>query len=221
MGSIEELHLASRFPLDRIELCSSLEIGGTTPSQALVEEAVKMGLETHVLIRPRAGDFNYTDKEVSLMKREISTMLELGAKGVVFGLSTEEGVLDSNQELVDLANSLELECTFHRAFDFIEDQRFALEMLVQMGFDRILMSGGVEDRAAALNGCVKQAAGRIQVMVGGGVNSSNLGEFIDAGVDAVHFSGVHWGEDTLKGMGKEFSTDADKLESMFNVLKTV
>lgn len=221
VGSIDELETIKETPIDRIELCSALEIGGITPSLALIEEAVNSGLETHVLIRPRAGDFCYSKREINLMKSDIQLAAESGVKGVVFGiLDRNDSVTERNEELALLAKSYDLICTFHRAFELAKDQNDALKQLIEIGFDRILTSGGIKsNRVQKLTELVELANDKIEIMVGGGVNSTNVAALVDTGVNAVHFSVRKWQAESNKGMGRNFSPDPDKLNSILEALK--
>ncbi len=221
IASIEELEAIEETSIDRIELCSALEIGGITPSLALIEEAVNSGLETHVLIRPRGGDFYHSKREINLMKSEIQLAAESGIKGVVFGILTNDlKVTRPNEELALLAKSYDLNCTFHRAFEFVKDQERALQQIIHMGFDRLLTSGGPESqRIDHLLGLMHHAKGQIEIMVGGGVNSSNVVSLAKTGVNAVHFSVRKWLAESNKGMGRNSCFDPNKLNSILDALK--
>ncbi|NYF78163.1 copper homeostasis protein CutC [Granulicella arctica] len=157
----------------RIELCSALSEGGLTPSHGLIRDAVLLsGLPIHGLVRPRGGDFLYSDAEVAIMREDIVHMKSLGVSGVVLGLLKEDGSVDRErtQELVRLARPLEV--TFHRAFDSTPSLEQALEDVIATGCDRLLTSGGQPDvvtGAASLAKLVAQAAGRIEIAIGGGL----------------------------------------------------
>jgi copper homeostasis protein len=143
------------------------------------------------MIRPRGGDFLYSDIEFAQMRHDIIFARECGADGVVFGLLTAEGDVDveRTRELVELARPME--CTFHRAFDVAREPLRALEDVIATGCRRILTSG---QRATAIEGVgllgelVRAAAGRIEIMAGSGVNPANAREIAATGVDALHFS---------------------------------
>ena len=157
----------------RIELCSALSEGGLTPSHGLIREAVlSSGLPIHGLIRPRGGDFLYSDPEVAIMREDIVHMKSLGVAGVVLGLLKADGSIDRDrtQELVRIARPLKV--TFHRAFDSTPSLEQALEDVISTGCDRLLTSGGQRDvvtGADSLSILVAQAAGRIEVAIGGGL----------------------------------------------------
>lgn len=181
----------------RIELCSLLEVGGITPSYGLiatVREAVQIPI--HVLIRPRTGGFVYTEGELSIIERDIDAVGELKCEGVVIGCLTAEGRVDTirTQALVRRARRWGITVTFHRAFDDLVDQLEGLEDVVSTGCDRILTSGGrqsVADPAAKarMKALVDQAAGRIKVMPGAGINVDNVASIVEeTDVDEVHAS---------------------------------
>jgi copper homeostasis protein len=164
---------------DRIELCSALSEGGLTPSHALIREAVrKSHLPVYPILRPRGGNFVYTDSEFDLMAGDLRNSLQLGVSGFVIGLLTEAGSIDleRTKRLVALAGPLEV--TFHRAFDCAKDLPQALEDVISTGCERLLSSGGapnVLEGAAMLAHLVAQSAGRLRVAVGGGLRLQSAG----------------------------------------------
>ena len=184
---------AQRGGAHRVELCDNLLEGGTTPSAGCIKIArrgLKIGLQ--VIIRPRGGDFLYTEEELDVMREDIRIAKDLGADGVVIGCLTSEGEIDQahTAELLSLAHPLNV--TFHRAFDMCRDPHRALEDLVGLGVDRVLTSG---QEASCLEGMdliaslQKQAAGRIIVMPGGGITTRNIQRLVAAtGVAEVHLS---------------------------------
>lgn len=164
----------------RVELCAAIPEGGTTPSYGeMVVTRKLIGIKMNVIIRPRAGDFLYSDIEFEAMKEDIKMAKKAGADGVVFGCLTKDGDIDieRNRELLKCAEGMST--TFHRAFDVCRAPFKALEEIISLGFDRILTSG---QKANAMMGCdliselVKKAAGRIIIMPGCGVNESNIRE---------------------------------------------
>lgn len=165
---------------DRVELCTNLLEGGTTPSAGsirLARSRLRIGLQ--VMIRPRGGDFCYSATEVETMKLDIDTARKAGAHGIVLGLLKPDGSVDESRtrELAGLARPLNV--TFHRAFDMARDPYEALETLAAIGIDRILTSG---QESSALEGLdlisdlVRKAGDRIVIMPGGGINERNLGK---------------------------------------------
>lgn len=167
---------------DRIELCSGLSEGGLTPSLGLlrsVRSRLKIGV--HVMIRPRSGDFIYSDDDFAIMQQDIMLAAECGATGVVFGLLISAGEIDVDRTrtLVKLARPMEV--TFHRAVDLTRDPVAALEAIVSSGADRVLTSGGEATATlgqARIRQLVGAARGRIGVMVGGGVRAENATQLL-------------------------------------------
>ena len=165
--------IARRTGVERIELCAAPLEGGTTPSAGLIRYARSLpGLRLSVMIRPRGGDFLYTDDEVALMAEEIRLAREYGADGVVFGLLTPAGEVDETRTAQLVREAEGMEVTFHRAFDMTRDSRQALEAVIRTGCRRVLTSGGrntAQEGIGTLRALAAQAAGRIEVMAGSGV----------------------------------------------------
>ncbi len=177
----------------RIELCSDLARGGVTPSAELMAGAIAAtSLPVYVLVRPRAGDFVYSQAEFSEMKRQIEAAKQAGARGVALGVLLADGRVDveRTRELVRLARPMGV--TFHRAFDETTDLDAALEDVIATGADSLLTSGGAAD---VLSGAVKigelarRSAGRIRVIAGAGLRLGNLAEVVRrSGVASLHGS---------------------------------
>ena len=191
--SFESCLTAQQAGAGRIELCGGLAEGGTTPSAGLIQLARKhLTIPFYVMIRPRGGDFLYSDAELDVMRADILMVKTLGADGVVLGVLQADGTVNEvqTQELIDLAKPLPV--TFHRAFDMAHDPLEALEAIIRTGAVRILTSGQQQTAEAGLSTLrqvAKQAAGRIELMAGAGVNAQNAQQLIEAGVDALHLSG--------------------------------
>lgn len=177
--SAEAAGIAAKNGASRVELCESLEIGGVTPSQKMMEQVLKEnpGLCVNVLVRPRGGDFIFSEDEIQTMLKDIRLCKSLGVNGVVIGALRPDGGVDMvcMRRLIEEARPLSI--TFHRAFDECSDVRDCLEDVIALGCDRLLTSGHEKN---ALEGrftiaeLVKQAAGRIIIMVGCGVRPSNI-----------------------------------------------
>jgi copper homeostasis protein len=176
--NVESAKIAHENGADRIELCDGFEVGGTTPNPMNVINTRKfLSSDLFVMIRPRGGDFVYSDTEFEQMKLEISEFKKLNINGFVFGILDENNYIDvkRNTELVNLAKSFP--CTFHRAFDEVEDYEQALEDVISCGFSTILTSGthsNVMDGIDVLKKLVRQAQNRITIMPGGGLRSTNI-----------------------------------------------
>lgn len=193
-ASIEAIRIAKEYSFDRIELCQNLEQGGITPSYGLIEYAQAYGIETHVLIRPRPGGFVYTTDELEVIIREVINCKRSGVKGVVVGALRETGEIDKDvlQEIIEKAGDMDV--TFHRAFDDSIDWKRSLDLLKDLGVERILTSGmasNVEIGTPILKELVKRSENVIEIMAGGGVNANNVAKIVqDVKPDAIHFSGT-------------------------------
>jgi copper homeostasis protein len=190
--SVDACLIAREGGAQRIELCSALSEGGVTPSYALIRRVVEeSGLPVHVLLRPRSGDFVYTDAELDVMREDLKQFRAFGARGVVLGMLRPDGHVDKDltREFVDLAGPLEV--TFNRAFDRTVSLSQALEDVISTGCARVLTSGGKDDVLAGAN-ClsqlVAQSSGRIEITVGGGLRISNALE-VARRTGASHFHG--------------------------------
>lgn len=182
---------AERGGAHRIELCSNLGEGGTTPSAGLIESVrKKVRASLYVLLRPRPGDFCYSQDEFESMKRDLLMAKQLGADGVVFGVLNEDGRVDANKSrcLAELAKPLGT--TFHRAFDMSSDLRQSLEDVIGVGIDRILTSGGeqgAENGAATIARLVDVAQERVKIMIGGGIRETNVRHLMaETGAREIH-----------------------------------
>lgn len=176
---------------DRVELCANLNEDGTTPSAGLIEvtrQNLSIGL--HVLIRPRSGNFCYSEFEFETMKRDVAVARALGADGVVIGLLSTNGAIafEWTRQLVVLARPLSV--TFHRAFDVVTEPLKTLEALVELGIERVLTSGQAHSALAGLRllaQLTEQAAGRISLMPASGINAQNIRQILAAtGVNEIH-----------------------------------
>ena len=183
---------------DRVELCTNLEVGGLTPSEGLISQALERagsGVGVHPLIRPRPGDFAYTDDEVNLLVMQASSAVRQGAPGLIFGALTESGEIDGATvaRVSDITRAInpETELTFHRAFDKTACKRSAMEDLIGHRLDRVMSAGnpsGAGINLEGIRGLVKDSGRRLQVMAGGGLRIGDISALHAAGVDAVHFS---------------------------------
>lgn len=187
----------------RIELCRDLELDGLTPPREWIEEARSIeGLKLHVLIRPVEGGFVYDEPVFDLMREEIRMCRQLGADGVVIGALTQEGDIDVEHLRLLMAEAQGMQVTFHRAFDVCRDPRQSLEDIISLGCDRLLSSGQqptAEQGIPLLRELVKQAAGRIIIMPGAGVNPDNAAKILnETGTKEIHSSARKIGKDGHK-----------------------
>lgn len=167
----------------RVEFCDNLAEGGTTPSYGQIALAKQnLSIEIWPIIRPRGGDFLYSDIEFQLMKEDIKNCKSLNCDGIVTGILKTDGSIDKERtaELIELAKPMKV--AFHRAFDMSNNMEKALEDLIDLGIIRVLTSGGASsaiDGAENLNKLIKQANGRISIMPGAGINENNIQDLID------------------------------------------
>jgi len=221
----------------RIELCAALIEGGLTPSFSLMQQVTKsVKIPVHVMIRPRGGDFLYSDTEFELMKADILHAKKAGAAGVVFGILRSDGSIDRERciELVQLASPMDV--AFHRAFDMTADPFFAMEEIIEIGCNILLTSGHrqtAEDGLELIRELIKRAGNRIQVMAGSGVNASNAVLLYEAGVRCFHFTarkkvggGMRYRNEALQRMGSSadydeyalYVFDGEKVQAVFKAL---
>ncbi|MGE3831643.1 MAG: copper homeostasis protein CutC [Parvibaculaceae bacterium] len=191
---------------DRIELTSALELGGLTPSPALMALAAEARIPVYVMIRPRAGNFVYSPVEEDQMRREIDVVREIGLSGIVIGAMRGNGRLDVEMLSRFVQHAGGLGTTLHRAFDMVSDQFEALEQAVGIGISRILTSGGkprAEDALDRIAALVERAEGRIVIMAGSGLTAYNAPAFLAVpGLREFHAScSVDAGGKDQSGMG--------------------
>jgi len=166
---------------DRIELCSALAVGGLTPSAGLMALAKPPPTPVYAMIRPRPGDFVFSPAELDVMRRDIDAVRAASLAGVVLGASLSDGRLDERMLTKLAGHAAGLGMTLHRAFDLVPDFEEAMAIAAELGFERILTSGGARnapeavDRLAQL---VDLAAGRLSIMPGSGINPDTIGELL-------------------------------------------
>jgi copper homeostasis protein len=193
IDSVEGATAAQQGGAQRVELCANLVEGGTTPSLGTIQQArqaISIGL--NVIIRPRGGDFCYTPTEFAVMRADVLAAKQAGADSVVIGILLPNGRVDMERtaELIALARPMKV--TFHRAIDLCRDSNEALDDLISLGVDRVLTSGRKPtclEGSECIASLVKQSAGRIVVMAGGGITAANIAETLArTGVSEAHFS---------------------------------
>ena len=196
IDNLESLHLAILGGADRIELCSSLALGGLTPSFGFMQRAAALStIPVYAMIRPRQGDFIYDQDDMEAMLLDIKAAAQAGLQGVVFGVLTPQGHINMSQaeRLIATATECNLGVTFHRAIDQCGNVEQALEQIAQLGCERILTSGlaaNVEQGVPMLKQMVEQANGRFAIMAGAGLTADNAVAITQqTGVTQVHLSG--------------------------------
>lgn len=176
----------------RVELCQELSVGGITPSYGLIKQVIDtLSIPVFILIRPRSGNFVYSNLEFDIMKSDIQLCKKLGCSGIVSGVLNKDNTIDieRTKELLELTKPLEF--TFHRAFDCVKNQNEALEQLINLKIDRVLTSGmetSAEKGLRVLKELQVHANGSIILLAGGGISSNNAKKFKDAGLKEIHAS---------------------------------
>lgn len=199
VDSVESAKNAVGGGANRLELCGNLIIGGTTPSFILFQQVRRMTkAKIHVLIRPRFGDFCYNDDEIEVMRREIEYFRDAGADGIVTGVLKPDGTLDGEamrylSEPLKKEKGRDVKVTLHRAFDMCRNPQETLEEAVTLGIRNILSSGQQESAwagRALLKELKEQAAGRIQILAGGGISAEVIERLhSETGITDYHMSG--------------------------------
>ena len=199
--NLESAIIAQENGADRVELCAEINLGGTTPSIEIIKQAkANLSIDIYIMIRPRGGNFVYSKEEFQQIKSEMEIIKKLKVNGFVFGILNDDNSvnIEQNTELVNLAKPIP--CTFHRAFDEVENYAKALEDAISCGFTTILTSGtspNVMEGKEVLKELVLQANIRITIMPGGGLRSNNISK-LDELVNAnfYHSSAITDGSET-------------------------
>ena len=207
IDSVESAVASEQGGAQRVELCGSLIEGGTTPTAGMIAETrerISIGLQ--VMIRPRGGDFFFTEAEHAVMRREVKVAKDLGANGIVIGCLNSDGTInvEHSKALIELARPLNV--TFHRAFNMTRDAFEALDTLIELGVDRILTSGQeptVLEGAELIASLREKAGDRVIILPGGGVTERNLAKIIElTGVAEIHI-----GTRQAVGSGMQFRNE--------------
>ena len=193
VDSIESALAAERAGAHRIELCDNLMAGGTTPSMGMLQVLRKhLGIDINFIVRPRSGDFVYSDFEFQVMKKDIEMAKRYGANGIVVGILKANGEIDLERmrEIIEVSKPLKV--TFHRAFDMTRDPLKSLDSLIDLGLERILTSGQESNAFKGIDlikELVHRSGDRIIIMPGAGINDMNVEEIVNkTGVREVHMS---------------------------------
>lgn len=189
--SLEDSLAAERGGAGRLELCDDLAVGGTTPSPALIAAVkARVRIPVVVMIRPRGGSFVHTTAELDQMRRDIDLAKKLGADALVFGVLDGRSEIDEVRMRELIARAGKTPVAFHRAFDAVANPLTALDLLIDIGISRVLTGGGPTtalDGVETLGALVARAAGRIGILAGGKVRSTNVRAIVDgSGVSEVH-----------------------------------
>ena len=177
---------------DRLELCSALALGGLTPSQALTAAAVQAGVPVHAMVRPRAGDLNYDEDEIALIKNDIARLAELGVSGVVVGAADTGGNLNERALARFRETAKDIAIVLHRAIDLAPDPVAAARIAASLGYDFVLTSGGATsaiDGRLTIGRMVAETRGVLTIVAGGGVTPENAATLVrETGVTQIHAS---------------------------------
>ncbi len=228
--TIEACIQAQAAGVHRIELCDNVGEGGTTPSYGFIKAArEKLNIDLFPMIRPRGGDFLYSDEEFEIMKTDIKLCKQLGCDGVVFGMLNADGTIDKKRmsTLIELAYPLGV--TIHRAFDRTADACQALEDVIEIGCERILTSGqkpNVMDGTELIVKLIQQAGERIIIMPGSGLKSTNVAELATkTGATEFHTSArmnvdskMNYTNNEMKESLKSVSVDEDEVKQIIKLL---
>lgn len=192
-NSLESALNAEKAGADRIELCSELVVGGITPSYGLLKTIrERISIPVHVLIRPRSGDFTFSEDEFEIMLKDISVCRDLGFEGVVSGALHKSFSLDVERTSKLRETAGPMKFTFHRAFDWVKEPLETLEGLKALSVDYILTSGQQNSAPEGLSLLedLHQKSSPCKIMPGGGIRPENIHRFVNIGFDVVHLSGV-------------------------------
>jgi len=228
--NIESALLAASAGADRLELCENPSEGGTTPSYGtlkIVRE--KVNIPVFPIIRPRGGDFLFSDDEFSVMKKDVELCKQLGFEGVVIGLLHADGTVDAERTKILVDTAYPMEVTFHRAFDRATDPLAAMETLIECGCNRILTSGQVPnawDGKELIKQLTEHANDRIIIMPGSGVRSNNIQELAAfTGAVELHSSarkliasGMSFTKQSMHEELKTVSVDVEEIQKMKSLL---
>jgi len=222
---IDGLVAAQKAGADRVELCASLYEGGLTPSFGTVRQALAVGeIPFHVIIRPRGGDFFYSELEFESMLEDVRAMRALGVAGVVFGCLTVDGRIDEPRmtALVEAARPMATTC--HRAFDMTRDYREAIEALIRCGVDRVLTSG---QRDTAVEGIdilrdtVALAGTRLKIMACGALDADNIASVLrESGVEELHFAALATTKSPMEFRNEHVGMGGTAIEREFEITLT-
>lgn len=238
--SVESATIAEDAGAGRIELCSGLAEGGITPSSGLIETVRNnISIDLNILIRPRGGDFLYSDTEFSVMRRDIEHAGEAGADGIVTGILNRDGSVDVDRTALLVGFAFPMKVTFHRAFDMCRDAGRALEDIIATGASRILTSGQAKtaiEGARVIRRLITSAGDRICIMPGGGIDEYNIALLATTtGAHEYHLTGrrqtesmmtfrrkgVYPGDPRLQAEYTHRIADHDRIKSIIMILNGI
>ena len=239
IGTLQSGIEAEKGGANRVELCDNLAEGGTTPSAALIQMTKeRLKIPAAVMIRPRHGDFLYSDLEFEIMKKDIEFCKTVGVEAVVFGLLTPDGQIDCQRTMRLVESAGNMQVCFHRAVDLSRDYFEAIEQIINCGCTRILTSGGANKAVEGFENIRKAQelyGNKIEIMVGSGINAENVSKFHSVGIRNFHLSGkvqidslmsyrkegVSMGAISAEEEYKITQTDYRKIEEVKKVLELI
>lgn len=224
IGNVEDAIIASKYPIDRIELNSALELGGLSSSIETLKY-LKSNIDKKIccMIRPRGGDFNYTDLEFEIMMSDAKNMLENGADGIVFGFLNSDNTIDIDKtsKMSELIHSYNKEAIFHKAFDEIDDLDLAIKQLIDLKINRILTSGKAE-YPNIIEGCERlkilndKYSDKIEILPGGGVRVDNIVDVLKvSNCKQIHMTSK------MNNLNGYLQLDEKQLIQLLNKLETI
>ena len=231
--NIESCKLAQAAGAHRIELCDNPGEGGTTPSYGFIKAARQiLKIDLFPIIRPRGGDFFYSDEEFQIMKTDIQVCKEFGCDGIVFGILNDDATIDKIRCKILVQLAYPMSVTFHRAFDRVTDPSQALEDVIECGFERILTSGfypTAMEGADNLKKLIQVADERIIIMPGSGIRSSNIKQLVES-TNAIEFhtsareiknSKMNVFNNNMNENLESVGIDESEIENMVEILKSL
>ena len=220
-NNIQSIANAATNGADRVELFSNIHEGGLTPSFGTMKSSIAFGLPVFVMIRPRGGDFFYTDKEIETIKWDIESAHQAGVDGIVFGALDATGAIDYAlcEAVIKLWGK---PATFHRAFDFVGNPLRALETVIDLGFERILTSGLASSAVIGydrIQELAEQANSRIKILAGAGINPENAGIFKKIkGLEGIHTTAKTQGLKSREMLDPNWFSDPEAIQKLRFIL---
>ncbi|NND76649.1 MAG: copper homeostasis protein CutC [Flavobacteriales bacterium] len=222
---------AYKIGADRIEICHDLSVGGVTPSYETLEVCSQLDIPTRVLIRPRSGDFVYSEKEVEQMLSDIQECKELDLEGIVIGALLNDGTLDIPALKKFRHASSGLKLIFHRGIDHCEDEG-KFERIIDLGFDGILSSGSIENVRLGMDALQRSQdkyGDDLEIVAGGGVSATNVNDLLQIGIPSIHFSCQKLGTETSlsfneyanESSGNKHIFDMEKWQLISNLIRSL
>lgn len=222
VGTIDDVVIASKFDIDRIELNCAIELGGITPSIATLKEVKKItNIPIMCMVRNRGAGFNYSDVSKEVMLKEAKDLLDNGADGIVFGFLNNDKTIDEvyTEKMCDLIKSYNKEIVFHKAFDACKNTDESIKILINLGVDRILTDGATGGDICKGISTLKYLndtyGDKIEILPGGGVKKDNILKILkETGINQIHMTS----KKTYKDLSDYYGTDEEALKEILELL---